>query len=310
MGTAWTNLIQTFLVIPTGATTGARIAINVDNSGAILVYNASNQLFESIAAMGGTDPFGNSYGVGITVGVPDHPQIELTVASDGESALVVFPTGSTHIHNSAALQAFEQNGTGAGAWDQLQVLGPQDNVQLDEVITTWLSSSNDGTSQTAQLQQYYSDPTGSLHLYQVMDFAGFVINAGQITAVQPGTGGSRAVPAVPESWHNAVLGAGFTTGVGDQVPRYRFEPIAGGQVRLDGVVYTSAATAANAAMFTLPAGYRPTQRKRYTGVTSVSGNTLGGTLIDVLATGVVQLGPAASAANQQIVLDGITFPVD
>lgn len=309
MGTAWTNLIQTFLVIPTGATTGARIAINVDNSGAIVIYNASNQLFESIAAMGGTDPFGNSYGAGFTVGVPDNPQVVITTAADGKSGLIFFPTGSTHIHNSGALQAFQQNGTGAASWDQLQIVGPQDNVQLDSIITAWLSSSNDGT-QEAQFQMYYSDSLSNLHLYELMDFAGLVINAGNITAVQPGTGTSRTNAAVPESWHNAVLGAGFITNIADQVPRYRFEPIAGGQVRLDGVVYTSAATAAGAAMLTLPVGYRPTARKRFTGVTSVSGNALGGTLVEVLATGVVELAPAASAAGQQIVLDGITFPVD
>lgn len=56
---------QSFLIIPTGATSGARIEINTNNSGAILVYNANNQLVDSISPSGGFDPAGNAYPPGI-----------------------------------------------------------------------------------------------------------------------------------------------------------------------------------------------------------------------------------------------------
>jgi hypothetical protein len=309
VGTAWTNLIQTFLVIPTGATTGARITINVDQDGAILVYNAAGQLFESIAAEAGEDQFGNPFPAGFTVGVPGSPQVEITIATDGKSGVIFFPTDNPDISNPSFIQGF-QEGTGTSSHDQLQIVSALDSTQLDRCLTAWLSSSTDGTSQSPQIQEYYLDPLGNFHQYYTLGLAGASIAAGSVTAVQPGTGTSRANVAVPETWHTAALGAGFTTNVADQVPRYRFEPIAGGQVRLDGVVYTSAATAAGATMLTLPLGYRPTARKRFNDVTSVSGNTLGATLVEVLATGVVELAPAASAAGQQIVLDGITFPVD
>lgn len=309
MGRAWTNDFQTFLIIPTGATSGARIAINEANSGAILVYNAAGQLFEAIASMAGTDPYGYSYPAGFSVGVPGNPQVVITVAADGKSGLIYWPTGSTHIHNSGGMQAFMQ-GTGTAAYDELQILWPQDNVIGDAVITAGLSSSNDGTTQQAQLQEYYSDPSAVLHLYRTVSYNGCIIAAGNITAVKPGTGLARNNVAVAETWHTAALQTGFATGGSDQAPRFRYEPIAGGQVRLDGTVYTNAATAANALMFTLDPGYRPTTRKRFTGVNSVSGNTLGATLVNVATTGAVTLGPAASATGQQIVLDGITFPVD
>lgn len=114
-----------------------------------------------------------------------------------------------------------------------------------------------------------------------------------------------------ETWHEPVLATGFTTSQFDQVPRYRREPAAMGIVRLDGVVYTSAATAAGAVMFTLPLGYRPTQRKRMITVTNAAGYTTdGSSVVIVEPNGSVQCNPSTSAAGQQIALDGITFPVD
>ena len=81
-------------------------------------------------------------------------------------------------------------------------------------------------------------------------------------------------------------------------------------VRLDGAVYTSAATAAGATAFTLPVGYRPTQRKRFIGISNFSGYTAGMTLFTVNTTGTVVVAPLSNAAGQQAVLDGIVFPVD
>lgn len=127
---------------------------------------------------------------------------------------------------------------------------------------------------------------------------------GLLQAIEPGSS-----PTVVEIWHAASLATGFTTSVADQAPRYRLEGIGGGVVRLDGTVYTSGSVSANAPMFTLPAGYRPTQRKRFTGVNSASGYTLGGTLVEVDTTGVVMIGTSAGT-TEQIVLDGITFPAD
>lgn len=127
-----------------------------------------------------------------------------------------------------------------------------------------------------------------------------------------------ATGATPESWHvigqatQPAFGAGFDApGIGDQTARFRLEAD-GTTVALDGVALTTAATAANATLFTLPlAAYIPLKRKRFAGVTSASGYTTPGqTLINVApATGVVSLVPACSGAGQQIVLDGMRFPV-
>lgn len=307
MGRAWTNDIQTFLIIPTGATTGARIAINEANSGAILVYNSLGQLFEAIAAMAGTDAYGNSFGQGFTVGVPNFPQVVITVASDGKSGLIFFPTGSTHIHNSGGIQAFMQ-GTGAAAYDQLQILWPQDNVQLDSIVTAGVSSSNDGTTQQAQLLEYYSDTGGTLHLYRTLGPGGMTIYAGTITAVQPGTG-TRATPAAAESWHTATITSALWTSTGVAQPaRYRFMP--DGTVMLDGELLTTGAGPwpANATIFSLPTGYMPAQSTPFITRSDIA-VAAGQCTVNVLSSGGVQNGQAFTAANQRLWFSGARFPV-
>jgi hypothetical protein len=304
----WSSQYQAVLILPGGATSGARLVLDGTRD-AILEYNAANELVGSWAASAGNDGLGNNYPQGIAIGMPDDPQVVIQVAPDGHSGLIFFPTGNTDIVNSSAIQTFQENGTGAASYDQLQILGAENNTQLDSVLSTWLSSSTDGT-QDPQIQDYYHDPTGTYHLYRLTSFRGTTIT-GAVTGVQPATGGSRTAPALPETWHTAALATGFTTSVSDQAPRYRLEGIAGGIVRLDGVVYSSAAVAAGATMFTLPTGYRPTIRKRWAGLSNASGyTTVGETLFEVLPTGAVTIGPAASASGQQIVLDGATFPID
>lgn len=302
MGSAWTNDELLFLVIPTGATSGARIAINVDQSGAILVYNAAGQLFESIAAAGGTDPFGNTYGAGFIVGVPDHPQVVITTGGDGRSGLIFFPTGSTHIHNSGALQAFQQNGSGTASYDQLQIIGPQDSVQLDNIISTWLSSSNDGTQQ-AQLQEYYSDPSGTLHLYRIVDFAGQIINAATITGVHPGTGTTRANAAVAETWQTPALGTGWATG--DQAAgywplQYRMQP--DGSVWLFGEIHSTSATPA-ATLFTLGTGYFSTVNLTKVPIVQNVTTTSSANEAVISLAGAVTLNAAVTATATSIVFD-------
>lgn len=59
----WTNDQTDVLVLPTGATSGARIVIN-GITDAILVYDSAGDLVEAISPNGGTDQFGNVYDAG------------------------------------------------------------------------------------------------------------------------------------------------------------------------------------------------------------------------------------------------------
>lgn len=279
----------------------------------IFVYDgtpAAGNLIGSWAAAAGDDAFGNPYPQGLMIGTPANSST-IVLGETGGSPLIYFPTGRSQVSASAAIQAITM-GTGAPSYEQIQIISARDSTENDLVGTTWLSSSPDG-SQIPQIQEFYQDSLGGLHFYRIMSLAGDAVT-GSLTATHPtGSPPSRTTPAVAETWQTASLAANFGTNVGDQAPRFRMDGLAGGIVRLDGVAYTTAATAASATIFTLPPGYRPTQRKRFTtpsNASGLTGATVGAATVIVATSGAVELGPAANAAGQQIVLEGCTFPVD
>jgi hypothetical protein len=132
--------------------------------------------------------------------------------------------------------------------------------------------------------------------------------------VYPAEPGTNTV----ETWHvigslgEPAFGAGFgAPGVADQSARYRYS--ADGYVDLDGVAVTTAATAANAVLWTFAnTGYFPLKRKRFAGDTNASGYvTPGQSLVQVNVgpPATVNVVPAASGAGQVIVLDGLRYPI-
>lgn len=149
-------------------------------------------------------------------------------------------------------------------------------------------------------------------------YSGIIADSGLAAAVPGGSTGAT----VAETWHvindpgEPTYGTGFGASGGQQAPRFRLEAIGSSLndliVRLDGVAATTAATAAGARVFTLPAGYRPSQLKRFQGVASISGYTSanpGTTLFEVNTSGQVICVQAASGSAQVICFEGATFPI-
>jgi hypothetical protein len=280
------------------------------NSSGIFIYSgtpAAGNLILSLAGAAGVDSFGNTYSQGLTAGASGTAE-KVVVGISGGAPLIYFLSAIGTALNNAALM-LNISGAGTAAHDDLVIKSSQDNAHQSYVAINLNGNSNDGVTQLSSLAEAYVDAGGTPHFYRTMDFSGSD-NTGFLVGVQPGTGTSDANVAVAETWHLAALGAGFTTGGADQAPRYRLEGIGGGVVRIDGTVYTSAAVLSGATMFTLPAGYRPTIRRRFAGVSNASGITLDGSTVVVATTGIVSIGVAANAAAQQICLDGMTFSVD
>lgn len=290
-----------------------RGSVVISGSNNLLMYSgapASGDLVIALAPNAGSDAFGNVYAQGLTIGAAGGSQLVLGLT--GGSPLLYFPTGRTAITNSSAFQTITL-GTGTGAYDQLQILGAQDNTQLDAIDSGWTSSSPDGT-QPAQILDFYHDPSGGYHFYRVCSFAGNA-STGPVTAVQPGTGTSRAVPAVAETWHAgaSLLTALWTTTGASNPLRYRLEPqgSGGGCVRLDGEILTTGAGPwpANATMFSLPAGYHPAQSHPFITRSDIA-VAAGQCTVNVLNSGGVQNGQAFTAAGQRLWFDDVVFPLD
>jgi hypothetical protein len=301
-------------VVATGTITATEF-IGTDfiiDSAGMFFYNgtpAAGNLLTAIAAVAGVDAFGNAYGAGVTVGAPgSSEQIRFGVFNGAPVQFFLSSIGTAF--NNAAFM-LNVSGAGTAAHDVLVLKSSQDNAFKDYVAINLNGNSNDGVTQQTSIQEAYVDTGGGAHFYRALSAAGDIIAAGSLTAVQPGTG-TRATPAVGETWHAAALVNSFASNASDQVPRYRLEGTGGGIVRLDGTVYTTVGTAepAGTTMFTLPVGYRPTIRKRFVGLTNAVGYAAGGTVIMANPNGTVTNGTAATSVLTQFCMDGITFPVD
>jgi hypothetical protein len=118
---------------------------------------------------------------------------------------------------------------------------------------------------------------------------------------QPGT------TTTPETWHNLTLNAAvWTAAAGASTPRYRVEPVGSkGLVRLDGILQAAANNAANTAIATLPAGWRPPAAKSLPTVGALA--AFGG--VSVTSGGAITANAACGIGNSYS-LDGVTFPLD
>lgn len=282
------------------------------NSAGLFFYSgtpAAGNLITSLAGFSGTDAFGNAYPQGLSI----HESGKSIVAGlTGGAPLLYFVSGLLAISNGAAFQDIVL-GSGTAQFDLLQLIGAEDSTQLDLMLSTWSSSSADGTNK-AQATTQYKDPSGGFHTYAAADYTGFHVNAGSMVAVDPTTGTARATPAAAESWHNATITSALWTVTGAATPaRYRLEPqgSGGGCVRLSGEVITTGAGPwpANGTIFTLPSGYHPSHGAPFITRSDISVSATQET-VNVLATGSIQNGQGFTAANQRLYLDGIVFPLD
>ena len=302
MGNGWSSQEQRRIVVVTGTLYSG-----------IFVYSgppASGNLIVAITAAGGTDPYGNAYvGPGVTVGTNSGGQVVL--GENAGAGFIYYPPTVANIATAANITQFAQ-GSGTAAQNFMALGGPIDATQLDGVNVALYQSSADAT-QPAQINHFYKDPTGVFHLLEFLNYSGVHINAGALTAVQPGTGTSSANPATGETWHPASsLLSALWTATGSSNPlRYRLEGTGGGVVRLDGFILTTGAGPwpGGGTILTLPAGYRPAAGHPFITRSDID-VTAGMDTVNVLAGGAIQNGQNFTAAGQRLFFDGITFPLD
>jgi hypothetical protein len=118
---------------------------------------------------------------------------------------------------------------------------------------------------------------------------------------------SMTIPGLLASWQAAALNANFAAG--GTSPRYQYEGMNGGRVRLSGAVNITGAVAANTTMFTMAAGYVPARQFGFVTVTTSAGAVLDNAVVTVDTSGNVILNPA-TGAGKFVLLDGICFELD
>jgi hypothetical protein len=129
MSNGWSNDFITFLVIPTGATTGARITINVDQDGAILVYDENGVLIGSWSGSAGTDPSTHTaYPAGFSVfnDIAGQSAGSVQILSNSiNNSPVIELVGKPGVSVNPGAIFVDYHGTGAGApFELLGISGP------------------------------------------------------------------------------------------------------------------------------------------------------------------------------------------
>lgn len=315
----------------------------------LFVYSpapGNGNLIASITASNGTDPFGNGFDAGIVsysglnTAILNASSLSLFAgiterATLSTSHFTVFNSSGATIYDidltrtaqflyadtgsavqGALVVSQAQNG-GTDQFGNAYVAGETDYfnaggvfgivaTQLWSGAIAWQKAATAAgpysALSTMQVSQSFASPILSVAMFSPI--TGLALQGGNLEAI---------VGGAIETWH--VVGAGGqppflnSFSAGGTAPRFQFEPIGGGRVRLSGAVNTGVVTGANTAMFTLPAGYRPARNLNFVTQNNLAAYTLGSSSVQVTTAGDVQLVPAG-AAGKFVVLDGICFELD
>lgn len=270
MAGSWTNQSISELTIPTSQTggTGARIEINVGQSGEIQVFNAAGQLVDTIGG-----PFGEiiSYSVGPTLDVGF-----LTGA-------VVFGHAASNFANAGAIFGDLTFG-GGQQWDT----GTGDVDHLDALRLT-VRAGRAGQATGSPFAPQIAAIDTSLNSAVDVYLSGSVIHT--------------ATDGTPQTWQTPSYNAGWAGGPsGGTVQPFQFRVDDQNNLYITGAFHST--SGAPGLPFTLPAGYRPAIEQRPPAVQNDAG-TLSTHILQILPNGDVGVFPNFTVANADLYISTI-----
>jgi len=171
---------------------------------------------------------------------------QIKVTTDGTGAGIITLVMPSALISDGHIQSL-QNGSGSAVWGQLYFSGPARGSPHNDLVNLSLNGS-DGTS-SANLGLYYTDSTGAVRNMAYVDYTGFNLVSGTVTAVKPGTGTSPSNPATPEDWLTLTPPAGLSGG-------FRFKMLAENKIMaLDTALQWTTTSATTFTFPALPAAY-------------------------------------------------------
>lgn len=234
----------------------------------------------------------------VIAGTAPNTQVELTSVSG--TGRVVFVLNNAGFLNGGLFSRI------SGTTAQEVIEGPVNNTAgWDDQAYIQISSS-DGSANAAQIEFFYIDANAVPWLMAAMDYTGFSVLAGSVTAVEPGTGTGTTNAAQPETWHPVSFKSGWSG-----TAKYKLYP--DDTVGLTGDMTLPSSGYNNSTMFTLPAAYKPiTQKAMPFAVAGWTATTMTGLPwlnIDTSGNVTLQDIPNGAGGTSQS-CDGIRFPLD
>lgn len=142
-----------------GQVVASRVII-IGTGGELLVYSptaGAGNLILSIAGNAGTDPFGNAFPAGLTVGAASGPQVEInTTAGHGQ---VTITPGSTSFVGGVLEGATSAT---TPAYASMAILGPAStNASHDDYMEETFNSANSSGTSSANIGWFYVNTSGA-----------------------------------------------------------------------------------------------------------------------------------------------------
>jgi hypothetical protein len=178
----------------TGGVVRARQVIISGSADGVFVYEGSpgaGTLVGSWAAAPGSDPYGNAYPQGFSVGPADGTQTQLIPAGAGGAAEISFPFSAPAMSNTPNVAAGPNGPTAA----ELVISGPAIAAAGSEDWVQIAMFSNAGGG-TANIEFIYVDTSGVAHLMATLNDAGWTFSSAVNVTASLSVGGVDIVIAL------------------------------------------------------------------------------------------------------------------
>jgi|SRR5882724_6065631 len=296
------------------------------NPQGMFVYSSSpafGNLVASSAGTAGTDKFGNPYAAGDKVYGTDASSVNIRPSSGGNPAAVAIGSGdvaestpaslTSGIFGAPASTRFIQTilstarVSGQNALSNLQVILEGESVDHTFGNDLRIEGSSQTGAEGFRVQLTAVDGSSSM-LFSGTGVAGNMlimdVTNKRLVAGYPVFAATTAGGPTPETWTAISPNAGFTA-----ANSLGYKLNADNTVSLRGEVITSANNIANASVFTLPAGRRPSTPVAYLTPNNLSGYTAPARVVSISTAGVISVAAAGTSGNFFLV-DDIRFQVD
>ena len=223
----------------------------------LFLYNGNPQQGGTLLASiteASTDPFGTATQPGGLAVYNGAAYILAHVNASVGAPAIEMVTGVASETAHASLYTAPANTGGVNELMETWLGGPASTDDSVRAMFTMSSSAKDGSSAATGFLLMNDILGAVLTTNASWNYNGFTILAGTVTAEEPGTGGSKANPALAESWHSLSLTTVTASGNGVNGFRYKLMPMKCLLLEWD-LATNSVGNSVTVA--TLPAGWRP-----------------------------------------------------
>lgn len=248
----------------------AQYVIVFGTAGGVFIYSGTPALGNPpiySVTNAATDPYGNTVLQGFTA-YHGSSFIEIFESTSLGTPAIVMGSGAASETEHAEIYNSIVNPGLVNELIELNIIGPLSSAaNTAQGLFQLVSAAADGSTLAGGV--IYNITGGLPSNFAHWNYEGFSIDAGSVTAAEPGTGTSDTNPATAESWHTLSLTT--VTASGNGVNGFRYKLLATNTLLLEWDLATNS-VGNSVTVATLPAGWRPAKAHNI-GMSTYGGST-------------------------------------